>query len=269
MRQANGRVGRVDPLPAGTRGAKAVHADVLLVHLHVHVLGLRQDRDRGRRRVDAAGGLGLRYPLHPVDPAFVFEARIRARPFDESRDGFQAADPGVIPVHDLDLPAPGLGVPLVHPEELSGKKRGLLSSRPRSDLQEDAAGVVRVLREQQDLQFLLSAREAFGQLRAFSRGELAQFVSRGKRFGQLPRPREFPLDPAVLLGLRDDRLEFGKRLLRVAHGPVVLDELRVFEAPLDLVVLATDLFQSFQHSDAFSVLSRQLAESRTELCRGR
>jgi hypothetical protein len=54
----------------------------------------------------------------------------------------------------------------------------------------------------------------------------------------------------VLLALRDDRLEVREGLLGVAYRAVVLDEHGVGEAGLDLVVLAADVFEFFEHGTA-------------------
>ena len=73
---------------------------------------------------------------------------------------FRPADAGVVAVHDLDLPAAALGVALVHPEELRREERRLLAARARPDLEEDVAGVVRVLRQQEHLELLLDLGQA-------------------------------------------------------------------------------------------------------------
>src|SRR5439155_13095132 len=55
------------PLPAGTGRAIHVHADVLLFHLDVHVLGFGQDGDRHRGGVGPAARLRLGHALHAMD----------------------------------------------------------------------------------------------------------------------------------------------------------------------------------------------------------
>ena len=107
---------------------------------------------------------------------------------------------------------------------------------------------LRVLREQEDLELLLDRLEALGERRALGRGHLVELVARRQRLRQLARAVELPRDLAVLLGLADDRLELRQRLLGLAHGAVVLDERRIGEAGLDLVVLASDVFEFFEHA---------------------
>ena len=52
VRDADRRVGRVHALATRAGGAIDVHADVLLLHLDVHVRGLGEHRHRDRRGVD-------------------------------------------------------------------------------------------------------------------------------------------------------------------------------------------------------------------------
>ena len=96
---------------------------------------------------------------------------------------------------------------------------------------------------------------------------LVELVAGRERLHQLARAVELPRDPAVLLGLRDDRLELGKRLLGLAHGAVVLDELRIGQAGPDLVVLAADFFELFEHGRALSCQLSAVGQTDVELCR--
>ncbi len=138
-------------------------------------------------------------------------------------------------------------VALVHAEELAGEERGLVAARAGPDLEEDVAGVVGVLRQEQHLELLLDGRQALRERRALGGRHLVQLVARRQRFHQLARPLELLPDLPVLLHQSDHRLEVGQRLLGLAHGAVVLDELGVGEAGLDLVVFAADFFEFFEH----------------------
>ena len=218
------------PWPPGTRGAETVDADVLLLDLDLDVLGLRQDGDRGRRRVDAARALGRWNALHAVDAALVLEAGVGAVALDDRRDRLDAADAGVVPVDDLDLPAPPLGVPLVHPEELGREEGRLVAARAGPDLEEDVTRVVRVLREEEDLQLFLGGGEPLGQRGPLGRRHLVELVARRQGLGQLARAVELALELAVLLHLSDDRLELGQGLLGIPDRAVVLHEGGVREA---------------------------------------
>ena len=54
VRDADGRVGGVDPLAPGAGGPEDVHPDLVLPHAHLHVVHLRDDRDRREARLPTA-----------------------------------------------------------------------------------------------------------------------------------------------------------------------------------------------------------------------
>ncbi len=114
------------------------------------------------------------------------------------------------------------------------------------------------LGQQQHLQILLGPRELLGQRRALGRGHLVELVARRQRFRQLAGAGELAAQAAELFELGDDRLEIGQGLLSVPNGPVILNELRVGQARLDLFVLAADFFESFEHGTEPSALSSRL-----------
>ena len=67
----------------------------------------------------------------------------------KAEDGFlDAANSGFIKSQDLYLPAETLGKTGVHPEQISGEKRGLVSPCPTSNFQNDVFLVVGIPREQ-------------------------------------------------------------------------------------------------------------------------
>ncbi len=171
---------------------------------------------------------------------------------DQGGDRLQSSDAGVVAVHDLDLPPAALGVALVHAKQGGGEKSRLLSSRARADLEKDVARVVGIARQQEHLQLLFGARELLGQLRPLDRGHLVELVAGRQVLGELPSSGELPSEAAELLELGDDRLEFREGLLRVAHGAVVLDEVRVGQSGLEVFVLVANVFEFFEHDDAFS-----------------
>ena len=76
MGHTDGAGGLVDVLTARTGGAEGVNAQVLHIQRKVHLLCLRHYRHGGGGGVDAALGLGLRHPLHPVHPALILETVI-------------------------------------------------------------------------------------------------------------------------------------------------------------------------------------------------
>ena len=81
VRQADGRVGLVDVLAAGARGAERVHPDLVPVELDLDVaLDLGQDLDEGERRVAALLRVERADPHQAVDAALGLELAVGARP---------------------------------------------------------------------------------------------------------------------------------------------------------------------------------------------
>src|SRR5205807_3602465 len=70
---ADGTLGLVDVLPTGPAGAHLLPVNVLGADLDRHLVGLGQDGDRRRRRVDAALLLGLGDALNPMSATFIAE----------------------------------------------------------------------------------------------------------------------------------------------------------------------------------------------------
>jgi hypothetical protein len=105
--------------------------------------------------MDAALRLGDRHPLHAVHAAFVLQPRphaVRRRRaparLDRDRHVLAAAEAGHGRVDDLGLPAPALGVPQVHAQQVTGEYRRLIPARARAYLQKDIAFIARIARQQ-------------------------------------------------------------------------------------------------------------------------
>ena len=73
MGDADRRFGLVDVLAAGALRAHGIDAEIRLVDGDVDVLGFRQHRNRRRRGVNAAGGLGVGHALYAMHAGFEFE----------------------------------------------------------------------------------------------------------------------------------------------------------------------------------------------------
>ena len=144
VRQADGRGGFVDVLPAGTAGVKDVLAIIVGLEVDFHVLGLGHDGHGGGGGVDAALGLGLGHALHAMAAAFELQLAIDAFAFEAEDDFLEPAQFGGAHVEDFDLPAAVLGVVLVHFVEIAGEQGRLLAAGAGADFQ-DAAGAVGVL----------------------------------------------------------------------------------------------------------------------------
>ena len=194
---AHGRVGRVDRLPAGPRGAVDVDLQVVRVDLHVDVLGLGQHRDGRRRGVDASLGLGLRHALDAVRAALELEHRVGAVALDRER---------VLALADLQrlgLEAEALGVAGQHPVEVAGPQAGLLAAGAALDFDDHALLVVGVALDHRQADLLLEL------LDPLARARRAPRAARRPR----PSPRAAPRRrPASSWARRHSRGELRGRL---------------------------------------------------------
>ena len=84
----------VHALAARAARAERVDAQVLLVDLHVHFLGLRQHGDGGGAGVDAALRLGRGHALDTMHAALVLEPFVNVRAVDLENDFFETAKVG-------------------------------------------------------------------------------------------------------------------------------------------------------------------------------
>src|SRR5437667_2295314 len=85
MRDAHGRVGRIDGLAAGAGGAEGVDAQVFGVNLNVDVFSFGKNSDGYRRGMPSPLLFCFRNALHAMYAAFVFKARIDAIALNHGR----------------------------------------------------------------------------------------------------------------------------------------------------------------------------------------
>ena len=152
MGDADGGVRLVDVLPAGAARAERVDLEFALVDLELHFVRFRQDRDRRGGRLDASLALGLGDPLHTVDARLEFEAGVGAVAGDLERDLLVPAEFGRVGTQDFCLEALGLRVHGIHAQKRAREQGGLFPAGAASDLDDDVFVVVRVPRQQQDLE---------------------------------------------------------------------------------------------------------------------
>ena len=154
-------------LAARARGAERVDAQLRRVEHHVvKLVRFRQHGDRASRGVDAALCLGGRHALHAMAARLELELRVGALACDAHDHFLEAAELGLRRRHDLDLPAVAFGVTRVHPEEIAGKERRLVTPGAGTNFEEDVAIVVRVLRQQHLLEVARERRHLLGGGRA-------------------------------------------------------------------------------------------------------
>jgi hypothetical protein len=148
---ADGRVGGVDRLAAGTGGAEGVDAQIFLLDFDVDFFGFGQHGDGDGGGVDAALGFRSGNALHAMHAALVLHLRVDAVAFDERDDFLEAADRGLGLGEDFDLPAVLLGKALVHAKDLGDKERSLVAAGAGADFEDDVLFVVGVFGQQHDL----------------------------------------------------------------------------------------------------------------------
>ena len=130
--------------PPGPVDAVHVDLEIVGIDLDVDLVGLGQDRDGRRARVDAALALGHRHALHAVRAALVLEPAPRVVALHEERDVAEAAVIRRLAREHLDLQAVALGEVLVHAVEVAGPEVGLLAALGALDLDDHVAALVRV-----------------------------------------------------------------------------------------------------------------------------
>ena len=177
VRDADGRVGRVDGLAAGAGRAVDVDLEVVGVDLDLDLLGLGHHRDRGGRGVDAAGALGLGHALDAMRAALPLEDGVRAVALDRERDLLVAAAVRWARRELLDLEAAPLGIAREHPVDVAGPEGSLVAADALAHLDDHVLAVGRVARDhrQPELAFeprgsLLELRDELSQIRIVARG---------------------------------------------------------------------------------------------------
>ena len=149
--------GLVDVLAAGAARSHGVDAQVIGLDVDVDVFRLRQDRHGRRRSVDATAGLGRRNALHAMHARLELEARKDALARDRGDDLLVAAEIALRRTDQLGLPAVLIGVAAVHAKQVGGEQCGLVTARAGPDLENGAALVGGILRQQVHPQLLCSS----------------------------------------------------------------------------------------------------------------
>ena len=177
---ADRTVGGVDRLAAGPGRAIDVDAQILVVDLDVDILGLGQNRDRRRRSVDASAAFGHRHALDAMDAAFELQAGEDAGTADRC-DGFLvAADLGGAGGDQLELPALGLGIALIHAQQVAGEQSGLIAAGAGANLEHRGSVVGGVAREQLDRQRALGVGQPVADVVGLGRRHLLQLKLGGR-----------------------------------------------------------------------------------------
>ncbi len=189
------------------------------IELEVHLVHLGQHRHRGGGGVDAAAGLGLRHPLHPVDAALKFQPGVGPVPLDGEADLLDAAQLGLVHRVHLHLPAAGVGVHGVHAEQGVGEQGRLLPAHAGPDLHDHVLVIVGIPGQQEHLDLLLQPGHVLLGLVELLLGQLLHVRVAHQRLGVRQ------ILPAALVGPvgSDHRLQLPLLLVELRHqGGVVI-----------------------------------------------
>ena len=157
------RVGGVHRLTAGARRTVHVNLQVVLVNLDfLGLIHLGEHQHTGGGSVNTALRLGRRNTLHAVHATLVLQVRPHA--LSRLVRGALNSNLGVlVTTHvgagrrdNLGLPALVLGVTHVHAKQVTREQSGLVTTGTGLHLKNDVTAIVRVTRNQQAAQLLLS-----------------------------------------------------------------------------------------------------------------
>src|ERR1700704_1738345 len=154
MGDSHGRVGLVDVLAARARGAVGGYSKVrgIIQYDIADCARFGQDGYGAGGGVDAALGLSSGDSLDTVAAGFEFEPGVRTLPDDAGDDLLVAADISRGFGYHLHLPTLAFRIARIHAEQVTCEERRLVSSGSGTDLEEDIALIVRILRQEQLLQ---------------------------------------------------------------------------------------------------------------------
>ena len=230
VRQAHGRIGLVDVLPAGALRAVGVHPDLVPIELDLDVvLDLGQHLDQGERGLASLLGVERADPDEAVDAALRAEPAVRAPPLDRHGHALEARLLALLLVDDLGREAVSLGPTQVHPKQHFRPIGRLGSTRAGADREQRGTLVV-FAGEQQRGPFApeigFEPRGIAFQLREqLGVGCLVEQFDGGKK---VVGPSEEPLPQGNLLALP---VGLAKDLLR---GPLIVPEARLLGQLLEL-----------------------------------
>ena len=123
--------------------------------------------------MDAALRLGVGHPLHPMHARLEFQLREDAASGHAGDDFLEAACGPLAGREQLDLPALGLRIALIHAIEIAREDRGFVAARARAQFEDGAALVRCILGQQRDADLLFEFSET---LLRFALLHLSQFA---------------------------------------------------------------------------------------------
>ena len=225
MRQTYRRVGRIDALSAVSGGTVHVDADIVRIDLDFYIIDFRQYGHRRGGRMDTTGAFGFRHTLYAVRTGFIFESGISALALDQHTGFLDTADTGIVGIHDLGFPSAAFRIAQIHTQKVLREQRSFFTAGAGTDFQNNILFIVRIFRQQQDLQLFLHLRYLifiFGDLHL---GELAQLLIAGIQ--HFLGFRDSLLCLFVFPVFVDDRLHFSHLFDVFLPELLIVDDVRV------------------------------------------
>jgi hypothetical protein len=120
--------------------------------------------------MNAAGSLGFGHPLDAMHAPLELEPTVCSLAFDQTDDFFEATQASRARTHNFHTPAVVLGVAGVHAKQISREQTRLVTTRPRTDLQQDVFLIQRIFGNQQSAEFRLQTLVLLSQTLQFFLG---------------------------------------------------------------------------------------------------
>ena len=155
MGNSHCRVRGIHTLTAMTGGAIHINPQILRVNGHIHLFRLRQYRHGTGGCLSLARCVRYRNPLNPVHAAFVFQLCKAAIAHHREYCFLHATQLGRAFRNVLHFKAVPLCIPGVHAQKICTKEACFLATCTGTNLHHNISVVIRILRQQQNPQFLL------------------------------------------------------------------------------------------------------------------
>ena len=152
MRDAHRGIGGVDVLSPCPGTAHGINANVRSGDVDIDIFGLGQHSHSRGRGVDTPARLGRGHALHAVNTGFVFQLGKDAFALNMGRQFLDATKVRELLFKDFKRPAHALAIALIHPQQVGGKKAGLVTARAGANFKDGGAGISGVFGQKRQAQ---------------------------------------------------------------------------------------------------------------------
>jgi hypothetical protein len=139
---------------AGAGSPVGIDTEIGGIDGHFHFVGFRENGHRGRGRVYAPLGFGVRHALNPVNAAFKFEPGVGPETLNTEHDFLEPPEARRrrgIRFHRKSL---FHGIARIHAKEVAGENGRLVAPGPRANFDDHVPRVPRIPGDQEIFQFL-------------------------------------------------------------------------------------------------------------------